>query len=60
MAMVELEQNVLLDVSTGIQIWLPRALASEILITQDPVGMEIGTYANVIQKFPDHSSLWNY
>lgn len=57
MAMVELEQNVLLDVSTGIQIWLPRALASEILITQDPVGMEIGTYANVIQKFPDHSSL---
>lgn len=33
MAVAELEQNVLVDVSTGIQIWLPCALASEILIT---------------------------
>lgn len=33
MAVAELEQNVLLDMSTGIQIWFPRALASEILIT---------------------------
>lgn len=60
MAVAELEQYVLLDVSTGIQIWLPRALASEILITSDPVRLEIGAYATVMQKFPDHSSLWNY
>lgn len=33
MAVAELEQNVLLDMSTGIQIWFPHALASEILIT---------------------------
>lgn len=29
MTVAELEQNVLLDVCSGIQIWLPRALASD-------------------------------
>jgi len=32
MAMAQLEQNVLLDMITGIQIWFLRALASDILI----------------------------